>query len=131
MPYSTYANYENGNREPDFSTMQKIAHALGVTVLDLYDDGNIEATIDRLDDILESDYDKKRCLELIALNCFKRMFSEEIDIFDHSSLSIEEEEFSGDILVFVNNEIEYRLKNDHFYDLMNDVYEYFQFKISK
>ena len=32
IPYSTYANYENGNREPDTLTLKNIADALEVDV---------------------------------------------------------------------------------------------------
>lgn len=31
IPYTTYLNYENGNSEPKFSTLMKIAHALMVS----------------------------------------------------------------------------------------------------
>lgn len=38
IPYSTYSNYENDNREPDLDTINRIAEALGVTPLDLIGD---------------------------------------------------------------------------------------------
>ena len=35
LPFSTYSNYENNNREPSFDTIKKIADALGVSVAEI------------------------------------------------------------------------------------------------
>ena len=35
MPYSTYSNYENNNREPNAATLRKIADILNVDISDL------------------------------------------------------------------------------------------------
>jgi len=35
IPYSTYSNYENNNREPNLDQLEKIANALDVSVADL------------------------------------------------------------------------------------------------
>ena len=35
IPYSTYSNYENNNREPSFDMLKKIASVLGVSFADL------------------------------------------------------------------------------------------------
>ncbi|RHB60405.1 helix-turn-helix domain-containing protein [Hungatella hathewayi] len=32
IPYSTYSNYENNNREPNYETIKNIAEVLGITV---------------------------------------------------------------------------------------------------
>lgn len=36
IPYSTYSNYENNNREPSLDTLHKICDNLGVTVEELF-----------------------------------------------------------------------------------------------
>ena len=36
VPYTTYSNYENDNREPSKELLEKISAALGVTVYDLF-----------------------------------------------------------------------------------------------
>ena len=35
IPYSTYSNYENNNREPNKSQLEKIATALGISEIEL------------------------------------------------------------------------------------------------
>lgn len=37
IPYSTYSNYENNNREPPLEVIKKVAVILGVSVSDLMD----------------------------------------------------------------------------------------------
>lgn len=37
ISYSTYSNYENNNREPNLSQLEKIANALGCEVSDIYE----------------------------------------------------------------------------------------------
>lgn len=32
IPYSTYSNYENNNREPNYNTLKRIANILNVTI---------------------------------------------------------------------------------------------------
>ena len=32
IPYSTYSNYENNNREPNYDTLKRIADILNVTI---------------------------------------------------------------------------------------------------
>ena len=38
MAFSTYSNYENNNREPNFETLKRIADVLGVSVAQLVND---------------------------------------------------------------------------------------------
>lgn len=38
MAFSTYSNYENNNREPNFETLKRIADILGVSVAQLVND---------------------------------------------------------------------------------------------
>ena len=35
IPYSTYSNYENNNREPGRESLERIANALGLSVIEL------------------------------------------------------------------------------------------------
>ncbi|MCI8582708.1 MAG: helix-turn-helix transcriptional regulator [Dorea sp.] len=37
IPYSTYSNYENNNREPSLEQLKKIADALEIKILDILD----------------------------------------------------------------------------------------------
>ena len=38
IPYSSYSNYENGNREPKLATLRKIATALNVSISQISND---------------------------------------------------------------------------------------------
>ena len=50
IPYSTYSNYENNNREPSLEQLNKIANALNLTLQNLISPGSITAEV-----ILDSD----------------------------------------------------------------------------
>lgn len=51
IPYSTYSNYENNNREPNSEQLRKIADALGVSIFDIM---NFNSTIDLAYEILDN-----------------------------------------------------------------------------
>lgn len=50
IPYSTYSNYENNNREPSLEQLNKIAKALNLTLQNLISPGSITTEV-----ILDSD----------------------------------------------------------------------------
>lgn len=54
IPYSTYSNYENNNREPSIEQLKKIADTLGVTMVELCA-GNLGKYKDNLINYYSSD----------------------------------------------------------------------------
>lgn len=46
IPYSTYSNYENNNREPNLQQLNKIANILGISLQNLVFQGSIYTEMD-------------------------------------------------------------------------------------
>ena len=45
IPYSTYSNYENNNREPNLAQLNKIANILGISLQNLVFQGSVYTEI--------------------------------------------------------------------------------------
>lgn len=66
IPYSTYSNYENNNREPNLEQLDKIADVLGITVQNLIIPGIITTE-------MEFDSDEEGMLYLDILSNLEKM----------------------------------------------------------
>ena len=60
IPYSTYSNYENNNREPNLAQLSKIASILGISPQKLVFDGSIYTEMN-----LDADEEAASYLEII------------------------------------------------------------------
>ena len=58
IKYSTYSNYENQGREPNYDTLRKIAAALGVSI-----DSLLGYQVNKLDHLLNRLGDNFKCVE--------------------------------------------------------------------
>ena len=60
IPYSTYSNYENNNREPNLAQLSKIANILGISPQNLVFEGSIYTEIN-----FDADEEAASYLEII------------------------------------------------------------------
>ena len=60
IPYSTYSNYENNNREPNLAQLRKIANILGISPQNLVFEGSIYTEIN-----FDADEEAASYLEII------------------------------------------------------------------
>jgi transcriptional regulator with XRE-family HTH domain len=105
IPYSTYSNYENNNREPSIELVDKIAEVLGVTRPELlYDKEKIKAELDLQDKIIEKiqKYEHKKAKEYEKLY-YK--ISELVDGLGYNTSEYEEQtEDFEDVLVYIDDD---------------------------
>lgn len=64
IPYSTYSNYENNNREPPLEVIKKVAVILGVSVSDLMDWDIKYDTAKLVKEVKQLEQTEKQALEL-------------------------------------------------------------------
>lgn len=103
IPYSTYSNYENNNREPSVELIEKISEVLGVSKFDLlYDTEKLKAELDLIDkhaeyvqmNELKKSEEYKKLYENISyvldeFNYFTPEYEEQTeDYFDETTITV-------------------------------------------
>ncbi|OOM16726.1 helix-turn-helix domain-containing protein [Clostridium saccharobutylicum] len=134
IPYSTYSNYENNNREPSAEMLNKIAKALNVNLAYLLGIQNHLKNASTLHRCLPDDNESiSKIASIIKLCGFKINFNEFIGTDDEAEESLKIAIENDTIpLVYINDEkTTLNLTNSEFKEFTDKILHYVKFEMNE